>query len=270
MVNVLRGNIDLPAVALAGAFVATVPGPLRVPFGLALCLFLPGYALVAALYPRTEALQWTERLALSIGSSIVVLVLVALAVSYSPWNDTPRATSIALIGVTIPGVLIGVLRRRRGGDRGPLLLDRQSCRSLLSWRIVTVILVAVCVAGISGYSLSRPTRSQAFTSFYVLRSNSTIGSYSSVTGRAGRLIVGITNREGRPVSYRVAASWSQGGMASVRTGIVRDGNTWRHALYLSRNGKNAGFIRLSLFRADRPRHIYRSLLLRIPARVTSW
>ncbi|HEV8360103.1 MAG TPA: DUF1616 domain-containing protein [Candidatus Thermoplasmatota archaeon] len=62
--------------------------PLRVVVGLALALFLPGFALLALLRPHKPAtvMEWAERLFLSIALSIAVLVVVSVPLVYGPWQ----------------------------------------------------------------------------------------------------------------------------------------------------------------------------------------
>src|SRR4030042_3418264 len=57
-----------------GGFLA----PLRIFLSLAFIVFLPGYALQAALLPRPGSLSWLERLALSIGMSVAIIAPPAL------------------------------------------------------------------------------------------------------------------------------------------------------------------------------------------------
>ncbi len=49
-------------------------------------LYLPGAALIEALYPKEEDLQPLERLALSIGLSLALVPLVGLVLNYTPWG----------------------------------------------------------------------------------------------------------------------------------------------------------------------------------------
>ena len=50
--------------------------------GLPLVLFLPGYALIAALFPAKSDLDGIERTALSFGLSIAVVPLIGLGLNY--------------------------------------------------------------------------------------------------------------------------------------------------------------------------------------------
>ena len=49
--------------------------PIRIILGLPLVLFLPGYALIATLFPRKDDLDAIERIALSFGLSIAITPL---------------------------------------------------------------------------------------------------------------------------------------------------------------------------------------------------
>ena len=88
----MNRGLDL-AVAIACAL-ATTPVVLLAPFaepariglGLVFVLFMPGYVLVAALYPRNDDLDLVERVALSLGLSIAVVPLIGLSLNYSPWG----------------------------------------------------------------------------------------------------------------------------------------------------------------------------------------
>ena len=57
--------------------------PVRIILVLLLVLFLPGYSLIAALFPRKNDLDGIERIALSFGLSIAVVPLLGLALNYT-------------------------------------------------------------------------------------------------------------------------------------------------------------------------------------------
>ena len=88
----MNRSIDL-ALAVAWALATTLivllapfAEPARIGLGLVFVLFLPGYVLVAALYPRKDDLDLVERVALSLGLSIAVVPLIGLGLNYSPWG----------------------------------------------------------------------------------------------------------------------------------------------------------------------------------------
>ena len=60
--------------------------PLRYVFGTIYVLFIPGYVLIEALYPREKDLKPLERMALSIGLSLAIIPLIGLLLNYTPWG----------------------------------------------------------------------------------------------------------------------------------------------------------------------------------------
>ena len=79
---------------------------MRVLLGLLLVLFLPGYSLVAALFPRKDDLDGIERIALSFGLSIAVVPLLGLALNYTPLGS--RLVPV-LLGLSLFTVLLAVV-----------------------------------------------------------------------------------------------------------------------------------------------------------------
>lgn len=58
-------------------------------------LFLPGFMLISALYPRKE-MDELERIALSIGLSLAIVPLIGLALNYTPWGIRLEPIMISL------------------------------------------------------------------------------------------------------------------------------------------------------------------------------
>jgi uncharacterized membrane protein len=85
--------------------------PLRYVLGTVFVLFLPGYALVEALYPRGDELSPLERLALSIGLSLALVPLVGLLLNYTPFGIRLYPVLAALSLLTICLTFIGAWRK---------------------------------------------------------------------------------------------------------------------------------------------------------------
>lgn len=85
--------------------------PIRIILGLPLVLFLPGYSLIATLFPRKDDLDGIERIALGFGLSIVISPLLCLALNYTPFGIRLLPILIALSVFTI-SVAIGAYIRR--------------------------------------------------------------------------------------------------------------------------------------------------------------
>lgn len=147
--GVLREFGDLGA-ALAYALTAgflvlagLVGGPARVLLAGPLLFFLPGYAVVSALFPaeppegeggavlsasvlRRPGVEWAERLALSVAASVVVLVLLAVAISLvgASFGGAPLVTVVVVL--TAVGLLAAGVRRARQApaDRATVPVER--------------------------------------------------------------------------------------------------------------------------------------------------
>src|SRR3989449_10926644 len=76
-----------------------------------LVLFLPGYVLVAALFPTNEKLDWIERIALSVGLSIAVVPLLGILLNFTLWGIR-FAPIVATITLFTVGVGYAAYRRR--------------------------------------------------------------------------------------------------------------------------------------------------------------
>jgi uncharacterized membrane protein len=85
--------------------------PLRAVVGFPLVLFLPGYSLVSALFPGKDELDITERIALSIGLSICIVVFIGLALNYTPWGIRLGPVLVALSTFTLIFTGVSALRK---------------------------------------------------------------------------------------------------------------------------------------------------------------
>src|SRR5437879_3270206 len=56
------------------------------PIAILLVLLIPGYVLVAALFPSQKEVTWIERILLSIALSTAIIPLLGLAVNFTPWG----------------------------------------------------------------------------------------------------------------------------------------------------------------------------------------
>ena len=70
--------------------------PLRIVLGLLFLFLLSGYALITALFPGKKDLDWIERVALSLGFSIVIASLIGLLLNYTPWGIKVNSVLISL------------------------------------------------------------------------------------------------------------------------------------------------------------------------------
>jgi len=215
--------------------------PLRVLFGLPFVLFVPGYALIAALFPeagtlpddsqsdtanvtkriRDGSIDGLERVALSFGLSIAVTPLIGLVLNFTPWGIRLEPIMVAVSGVTL--ALTGLAARRRWtlpvADRfrvpyrdwyqsGRAELFEPKSRADMALNVVLVISILLA-AGSVGYAVTVPKQGESFTEFYLLTENESgelvADEYPTEfeAGESRELVVGIGNHEHRQVNYTV-------------------------------------------------------------------
>ncbi len=216
--------------------------PLRVVFGLPFVLVLPGYALVAALFPeagdghtseeaeengagdeggRGSGVDGVERVALSFGLSIAVVPLVGLVLNFTPFGIrlVPVLVSVSL--VTAGGAVVAARRRRLlpaeerfrvpyqgwyAGARAELFEPDSGTDAALNVLLVVSILLAVSSVG---YAVAVPSKGESFTEFYLLTEDEggelVADGYPTnfTVGDARPVVVGVTNQEHEPVDYTV-------------------------------------------------------------------
>ncbi len=192
--------------------------PLRVLFGLPLVLFVPGYVLIAALFPRNDDLDWLERAALSLGLSIAVVPLLGLVLNYTPWGIRLDPVLAAVSLFVIAMAVIAVVRRQAlppedrlaiparevlDGARAELFAPGQS--RLDRGLSVLLVLSIVAAAGTTAFVIFVPKEGEHFTEFYLLGAEGKAADYPSTFG-AGTpqwVTVGVSNHEYRDVAYTV-------------------------------------------------------------------
>lgn len=206
-------------VALLTCFSIIIPplsdSPIRMALAIPLVLFIPGYALVAALFPGKGDLDGIERIALSFGLSIAVVPLIGLLLNYTPWGIRLLPVLVSLIVFTLAMVLIAIHRRRSLGRNAFTVSFRQMYASfkhemftvqetrfdrVLNVTLASLILILVLTLA---YVVITPTQGENFTEFYILGSEGMAENYNTQmeAGESVDVIVGIANHESTVTNY---------------------------------------------------------------------
>lgn len=191
--------------------------PVRVILGLPLVLFLPGYSLIALLFPRRAELDTIERIALGFGLSIAIVPLLGLALNYTPFGIRlgPMLTVLSL--VTISFAFGAILRRRMipATDRfevdfGAAIRHFRASFSAEATkldRILSVILLSAIVVAIAMviYVVVTPKQGERFTELYILGPGGKASDYPTKlkVGEGGEVRIGVVNHEYALVAYHL-------------------------------------------------------------------
>ena len=211
--------IVMGLVLLTDIFVLT-PGlsetAVRNILGLPLVLFLPGYALIAALFPAKSDLDGIERTALSFGLSIAVVPLIGLGLNYTPWGIRLLPILISLSVFTFLMCGLAYLRRAKLSETEAFevpfretalslkaeILEKPKSKLDQALTVVLILSILLSVATLI-YVIATPKESEHFTEFYILGPDGKADNYTTnyVLGESGTVIVGIVNHEYRPKNY---------------------------------------------------------------------
>jgi uncharacterized membrane protein len=250
--------------------------PVRVPLGLVMVLFLPGYALIAALFPRKDDLDGIERVALSVGLSIAVVPLMGLGLNYTPWGIRLVPVVISICLFTVMMSVAAQLRRSALDQEERFSVEfRQFFTAIHSEliknhgsrmdRALTVILVIVIILSVSTlvYVVVTPKQAEKFTEFYILGPEGKAYDYptSVVSGQNSTAIVGIINHEYIPVNYTMRMAIQDTTFLS-RDVRLEDNETWERPVnYTLRQQGDNQRLEFSLYREYNFTAPYRDLHL---------
>jgi uncharacterized membrane protein len=208
--------LGLLLLALIAAGVEGLPAPLlvlRLLLGLIYVLFVPGYALQAALFPQGEELDGPERLALSFTLSAAVMPLLALALDRLPWGLrlVPVVVAEGVFIATFSVVALWRRSRLPPGERPAwtVAIDPRgwwAAQDRVERFLYGVVALALLLAAGSAAALVLlPDPGERLTEFYILGAEGLAEWYpfEGVAGQPLTVTVGITNREGSPQRYRV-------------------------------------------------------------------
>jgi uncharacterized membrane protein len=248
--------------------------PIRIILGLPLVLFLPGYSLIAALFPRKADLDSIERIALSFGLSIAVVPLLGLALNYTPFGIRLSPVLTVLSVFTISLVVVAYVRRSRIQEEDRFrvefgiifrsIKDSINAADTKIDKVLSVILIVSIVLAVSMviYVIVTPKQGEKFTEFYILGPGGTASEYPTElnVGEGGEVIIGIVNHEYANVTYRMEV-WLTGETISEERVMLAHNETWeRPFTFKARSAGEDQKLEFLLFKEDLE-EVYRSLHL---------
>lgn len=195
--------------------------PVRIPLGLVMVLFVPGYTLIAALFPKKADLEGIERTALAFGLSIAVVPLIGLGLNYTPWGIrlTPVVVSLAIFTIAMAAAAYWRRMNLPAEERFSIHFRE----TINSWKTeiqadeksrldkaLTIILILTIILSVAAlvYVIVTPKQGEKFTEFYILGPGGKAYDYptSVQAGNKSAVIVGVVNHEYAMVNYTMSIS----------------------------------------------------------------
>ena len=191
--------------------------PLRIILGLPLVLFLPGYSLIAVLFPRRDDLDAIERIALSFGLSIAITPLLGLALNYTPFGIRLTPILIVLSVFTVSLAIGAYVRRCRVPEEDKFVVEFgiafkavkelfRTTGTKIDKILSAVLIISIVLAlSVTVYVIVTPKEGEKFTEFYVLGPGGKAEDYptSLKVGEEGEVIIGVVNHEYTNTSYQL-------------------------------------------------------------------
>ena len=200
--------------------------PLRTLIAGSYLFVVPGYALLAVLFPRAAALSLLERGVFSVGASLALVGLLGIPLDATPWGI--QLWTLLAVQVYVVLILLGItLGRRRRLDPS----DRAAPLAVLSGRLsmawerrnvvgggsrilqVAIVLAVVGAVGATAYTATTPLPSEQFTELYVLGAEGTIEGVpaNATAGGSVQLMLGVRNHEFETETYGLQVQVREGG-----------------------------------------------------------
>jgi uncharacterized membrane protein len=220
----IPGDLLVCELWLAGALLTIfIPilnaSPLRVIFCVPFLLFVPGYVLIAVLFPAARDIGGIQRLALSVGLSVTMVPLTGYALNFSQ-SGIRLVPIVICLSILSAGLCLAAQYRRAQvpiNDRFTVPIheirdvvsnefmlpaDRPRSERILSVILLIAIIVAVLTTVVI---IVVPKDGERFSEFFILGEDQKAAnfptSFSSTTNNS--LFIGIANHEYRTVNYTV-------------------------------------------------------------------
>ena len=248
--------------------------PVRIILSLPLVLFLPGYALIATLFPQKYDLDGIERIALSFGLSLAITPLLGLALNYTPFGIRLTPILIVLSVFTIALAIGAYVRRSRIPEGDRFVVEFRAFFKNIELfkptdtkidRILSVILIISISIAISmtAYVIIAPKEGEKFTEFYILGPEGKAEGYPTnlTVGEEGQVIIGVVNQEYANATYLLEIRLNEEVLGEQSIELMHN-ETWESPFVFKAVEKgedqNLEFL---LYKDEMIRDVYRSLHL---------
>jgi len=188
-------------------------GILRIILGLPFVIFIPGYVIVFALFPARKTdrgIDVIERVALSIGISLVIVALIGVGLNYTPFGIQ---LSSGFLSIFIFILSAGAIAFYRWFEITPderfaisINLSLVKPEDKLDKMLVAILIAVIVIAAISFvYVAVTPKPVEKFTAFHLLGPSGGVSDYPEDlnVGENATVIIGITNHEYQTIDYTV-------------------------------------------------------------------
>jgi uncharacterized membrane protein len=220
-----------------------ISNPVRILLSIPIIIFIPGYVLINVLFPRKKTekgIDFTERIALSLGVSIAIVPLIGIVLNYSPWGFELQAILLSLEAFILIIGSIAIIRwfRTPSSDRFILTInlsipkDETKVDKILTTALIICIIITVSLIA---YVIITPKQGERFTEFYVLGPNHLASDYPTnlSAGRNATAVLGVINHEDAFRYYSIEV-WLSNQTTSYNTTTQTNETTYHNLWFMEK------------------------------------
>lgn len=248
--------------------------PVRAILGIPMVLFVPGYVLIAALFPKNDDLEGVERIALSFGLSIAVVPLLGLLLNYT-FGIRLVPILLTLCSYSIALTIIAANRREKLSQEERFLVPFYKVYELIEKDFhspknrtdmtLTIILIFFIglAAGMIYFVITTPNIGERFTEFYILDPSGKAENYplEMKYNSPSKILVGVVNNEFTTLNYTVRVALDNEVLNDTLFALPHN-STWKNNVTFVPNKRGNGQkLEFWLYREDNFTMPYRKLHL---------
>lgn len=247
---------------------------IRTILGIPMVIFIPGYGLIAALFPKKDDLDTIERIALSFGLSIAIVPLLGLALNFT-FGIRIIPIVITLCTFIVIMVTVTIYRRKALSEDVVFSLRLNKIYETIDNeinfpknkidRVLNIILAftIILAIGMIYYVIVTPKIGEKFTEFYILGPSGKAENYPTELklGSSATLLTGVVNHEYSPVNYTIQIFLDNDMLFSKKL-VLNHNETWEKNITFvpNKEGKDKK-LELLLFKENNFTSPYRKLHL---------
>lgn len=226
-----RDLLIISSLLVLGLISTQAPLLIRIPIGIAAVMLVPGYALVAALFPTRTQIDFIERIALALATSIGLIVVQALLLDWLPGGLTAESIRVT-VGLTSSVLLaIGFVRRQRAHPAvarvtNPDVRPRRSASRAI--RFTQAIVVANIAVAALAYGLTIGAGHPAPTEFWIVPVEGQAYGYPAdvEVGSSVEFYLGLRQQSDAPGRYSIVVRRDDDVLQTLGPIAVQAGEQW--------------------------------------------
>jgi uncharacterized membrane protein len=239
-------------------------GIIRAILGIVFVLFIPGYALISALFPKRQSLGNIERSVLSIGASLAITTFIGVILNFTPLGIRLLPAVVLIICFILVTSGIAWLRRIRlpAGERFSLSFAAESMKSIAVYenknsRLRNIIYIAAVVLVLGSlaamYTISSLSNGPKANEFYLLSTQGTTENYTRTIhmGESVSMDAVIINYKPKPLDYVIRVEINGQEIASSDQILVNPNQKWQKQLsFVPQTAGNNQKVEYLLYNSD--------------------